>query len=263
MREYIDFLLRFPFLFIRKLSRTTPFVLSILFGIITLISLGVFGVVLFQGTPPSFSIDILSKNNAYVQQVLIVFLILIISLILLYNSIMKTLQKRDLAKPTINPVYDFATPTDIMNSLREDDKNSLMFGRSKQPTEAMSENSGKNHILRGYVNSGGMGEQYGNFSGMTLYSGPEMYDQRVLTRVFEDYDEYKNTDKIDLRNVPPELQQKADAVQELLDKEQPLSAEDADELSQRRELLFKSLLEFKNKETGIPDEEKLQYSDFL
>ena len=159
---------------------------------------------------------------------------------------MKTLRKENLSKPNINPVYDFSTPTDIINGLREDDKNSLMFGRSNQPTDAMTENSGKSEILRGYVNSGGMGDQYGTFTGMTLYGGPDMYDQNVLSRVF-DYGKYKTQKRIDLREATEDIRKKSAAVQEYLDKPLPLSASDEQELAKRQEELFRALLSEENR----------------
>ena len=104
--------------------------------------------------------------------------------------------------PKLNQSYDIATPADIMNSLREDDMNTLMFGRSKFPTDAMTENSEGGEILRGYNNSSEMGEQYGSFTGMTLYGGPEMFDQRDIRRVWKDLENIEGPQK---RKMSPEL----------------------------------------------------------
>ena len=113
-----------------------------------------------------------------------------------------TLTKQGYDKPKMNPSYDIATPADIMNSLREDDMNTLMFGRSKFPTDAMTENSKGGEILRGYENSSEMGEQYGTFTGMTLYEGPEMFDQRDILRVWNDLENIGGPQK---RKMSPEL----------------------------------------------------------
>ena len=98
----------------------------------------------------------------------------------------------------MKPEYDIATPSDIITSLREDDMNTLMFGRS----DALSENSNGGEILRGYENSSEMGDQYGTFTGMTLYSGPEMFEQRDIHRVWKDLE---NIDGPEKRKMSPEL----------------------------------------------------------
>lgn len=87
-------------------------------------------------------------------------------------------------EPERTGVFAYTKPTDIVNNLRDNDKNFLMFGRSRDPPDAKTENSNGGEILKGYVPSSTMGEQYGYFTGMTLYSGPNMYDQEVINDVF-------------------------------------------------------------------------------
>lgn len=81
----------------------------------------------------------------------------------------------------------FAKPSDIINSLREDDMNTLMFGRSKFPSDVMGGEQ-DDRILRGYEVSSDLGDKYGTFTGVTLYDGPQLYDQQALQDVFG-YDE--------------------------------------------------------------------------
>ena len=74
---------------------------------------------------------------------------------------------------------DYVKPSVLFESMRKDDKNSLMFGRSRDPVDAKKENTGKNEVLRGYKLSNNMGEQYGDFTGTSFYGGPVMYDASV------------------------------------------------------------------------------------
>ena len=165
MKEYIEFLTKLPYL----QSTSVPIILFLL-SVINIIILSTF-----------FAIEY-KEVSIYV----LIFLTVIFGVYTVYTGIPR------LDPPVVVPEYDYATPTDIMNSLREDDKNSLMFGRSNQPTDVMSDNV-EPGILRGYANSSTLGEQYGTFTGITLYDGPEMFEQSELTRVFgyDDIDEIK------------------------------------------------------------------------
>lgn len=175
-----------------------------------------------------------------------------------------TTTKKGYDKPNMNPYYDVATPADIMNSLREDDMNTLMFGRSKFPTDAMTENSKGGEILRGYENSSEMGEQYGTFTGMTLYGGPEMFDQRDIHRVWKDLE---NIDGPQKRKMSPELvllRNQYNDINERINNTTNESAKKGLMIEQKniKKKIFQQVLEDRNDATGIPSEEKLSVEDF-
>lgn len=167
-------------------------------------------------------------------------------------------------KPKMNTSYDVATPADIMNSLREDDMNTLMFGRSKFPTDAMTKNSEGGEILRGYENSSEMGEQYGTFTGMTLYGGPEMFDQRDILRVWKDRENIGGPQK---RKMSPELvllRNQYNDINERINNTTDNGAKQALLVEQKKikKKIFEQVLEERNNVTGIPSEENMSIEDF-
>tara|TARA_B110000858_G_C17798317_1_gene473747 strand:+ start:1021 stop:1887 length:867 start_codon:yes stop_codon:yes gene_type:complete len=166
--------------------------------------------------------------------------------------------------PKINPSYDIATPADIMNSLREDDMNTLMFGRSKFPTDAMTENSEGGEILRGYDNSSKMGEQYGTFTGMTLYGGPEMFDQRDIRRVWKDLENIEGPQK---RKMSPELILLRNEYNNITEKLSTVSNEGVKNKLMReqkdiKKKIFEKVLKERNETAGIMKEEEMSLEDF-
>ena len=167
-------------------------------------------------------------------------------------------------KPVMNPAYDIATPADIMNSLREDDMNTLMFGRSKFPTDAMTENSEGGEILRGYENSSDMGDQYGSFTGMTMYGGPEMFDQRDILRVRKDLENIKGPGE---RKMSPELVLLRNQYTDINLKIVNTSNEDArrslkQEEREIKKKIFEQILKERNATENIPSEEEMILEDF-
>lgn len=193
--DYVIFLLKAPYLLTTRFSLLAKAIVATLILV---------AVVLFPFISKPENLEIPPfDSNYFIYSLVLSICILIVSTLWLEFA-----RKIGFEKPILNPNYDYATPTDIMNNLREDDKNSLMFGRSNNPTEPFTQNSGKSETLRGYMNSSTMGEQYGTFTGMTLYGGPEMYHQTDILKVFPKYNKYKTRENIDLREVSQDIKDK-------------------------------------------------------
>lgn len=113
---------------------------------------------------------------------LIVLLIFILSLILITVYVVRLYWvevKRFLKIPEppekapVVPVADpeYVTASRLYNTMQENDKNYLMFGRSPQVSRMRTSD-----ILKGDKDSSNIGETYGSFTGMSLYGGPDMYE---------------------------------------------------------------------------------------
>lgn len=180
IEDFVRFLIDFPQLFYE--NTYTPFIGMIIFGILA-------GLLLAGSLFKLKDLDISLPNIDYGMNSIELFLMSFIFIMLSYGELRRHYKKKGFEEPIASSVHDFAKPTDIINSLREDDKNSLIFGRSKFPTDVMDGEQEGKEVLRGHENSSGLGEQYGTFTGMTLYGGPPMYHEDTLNKVFE-YDKF-------------------------------------------------------------------------
>lgn len=77
----------------------------------------------------------------------------------------------------------YVRPSELFETMRKDDKNSLMFGRSRDPVDAKAGDTGGNEVLRGYKLSNNLGDQYGDFTGTSFYGGPVMNDTSVVFNI--------------------------------------------------------------------------------
>jgi len=152
--EFIKFLVDFPVLFHSRYYKP-------IHGIVVAILVAVGTLVLFMRT---FRIEF--------------GLLMCVALLIGYRELKKYLSV-DISSPEVSR---YAKPTDVMKIMRENDRNTLLFGPYVVKDD---KNSRNNETLRGFQNSGDMGEQYGYFTGMTLYSGPVMYQNEHIEKVYQ------------------------------------------------------------------------------
>ena len=200
--------------------------------------------------------------------ILLSLIFMLLSYVQYKNIRMITLTK---TPPVLNPAHDYAKPTSIINSLRDDDMNTLMFGRARQRRDALSENSEGGEIIKGHEDTSNLGEQYGSFTGASFYGGPEMYGEDLLGRVFPNIDQnFKtSTDKTlvltnsDFENKRANLLATQNELNGTPNNTELIVTDEVrEQLEPYKEQIFMDILERKNKEKDIPKEELLDIEDF-
>jgi len=152
--EFIDFLVDFPVLFHGRYYKP-------LHGVVVAVLIAVGASVLFMRT---YRLEF--------------GLIMCIAMLIGYKELKKYIVV-ETNKPVIS---EYVKPTDLLRTMQENDRNTLMFGSYSVKND---KNARKGEIMRGFQNSGEMGEQYGNFTGMTLYGGPVMYHNEDIEKVYQ------------------------------------------------------------------------------